>query len=383
MNKIHKIAIVLFAVFALPAMLKGQEQPKAVSIDSYFAPPAIYKNQYGKFRSPLLFSDGKKVKNPTDWQKRRAEILSEWHGMMGAWPALIEKQDVEILKTTQHQGYKEYYIRYNWLPNEKTNGYLLVPDGGGKKPAVITVFYEPETAIGTGRKTPNLDFALQLTKRGFVTLSIGTADATKDKNYSLFYPSIKNSTVQPLSLLAYAAANSWYVLANRAEVDEERIGIMGLSFGGKWAMFASCLFEKFACGVWSDPGVAFENTASVNYYEPYYLGYHPKPWRKRGVMTKDNPAKGLYPKLVAEGHDLHEIQALMAPRPFLVSGGSEDPISRWIPLNHSIAVNKVLGYKDRVAMTNREKHLPDALSNEQAYLFLERFLMKGSAAQQK
>jgi hypothetical protein len=51
-------------------------------------------------------------------------------------------------------------------------------------------------------------------------------------------------------------------------------------------------------------------------------------------------------------------------------------VSRWIPLNHSIAVNKLLGYKNRVAMTNRPTHLPNAVSNEQAYLFLERFLMK-------
>jgi hypothetical protein len=64
----------------------------------------------------------------------------------------------------------------------------------------------------------------------------------------------------------------------------------------------------------------------------------------------------------------------MAPRPFLVSGGAEDRPQRWKPLNHAIAVNKLLGYTDRVAMTNRKGHSPTPQSNEQIYLFFERFL---------
>ena len=140
-------------------------------------------------------------------------------------------------------------------------------------------------------------------------------------------------------------------------------------------MFASALYEKFACAVWSDPGIVFdEERESVNYWEPWYLGYYPQPWRKRGLITKENPAGGLYPKLVSGGYDLHELHALLAPRPFLVSGGSEDPVKRWVPLNQSIAVNRLLGYKNRVAMTNRPDHAPNAESNEAAFLFLEHFL---------
>ena len=264
-----------------------------------------------------------------------------------------------------------------WTPTEQTEGYLLVPSTkeSQKKPAVITVYYEPETAIGEGQ--PHRDFAYQLTRRGFVTLSLGTTQATLAKTYALYYPSVDSATVQPLSMLAYAAANAWHVLAKFPAVDSTRIGIMGHSYGGKWAMFASCLYEKFACAVWSDPGIVFERTRpSVNYWEPWYLGYHPQPWRKRGLITDDNPAYGVYPRLVREGYDLHELHALMAPRPFLVSGGEEDPSSRWVALNHTIAVNKLLGVRNRVAMTNRSTHSPDENSNELAYRFLEYFLKK-------
>jgi len=91
------------------------------------------------------------------------------------------------------------------------------------------------------------------------------------------------------------------------------------------------------------------------------------------MITEDNPAGGLYPCLVRNGYDLHELHALMAPRPFLVSGGSEDPPGRWMALNHTVAVNKLLGYINRVVMTNRPEHSPNPESNEQIYRFLEYF----------
>ncbi|WP_237607633.1 outer membrane protein assembly factor BamB family protein [Roseimaritima sediminicola] len=340
-----------------------------------FTPPPKYRDRYGDYRSPLRFADGSRVRTAEDWQRRRAEILKLWQEKLGAWPPLMEDQQLEILETTREEGLSVHRVGLQWTPENRTEGYLLVPEGPGPHPAVITVYYEPETAIGQGK--PYRDFALQLARRGFVTLSLGTSEATASKTYALFHPHIDRATVQPLSMLGYAAANAWHALANRPEVDSQRIGIVGHSFGGKWAMFASCLFDKFACAAWSDPGIVFdESRPSVNYWEPYYLGYHPRPWRKRGMITKENPARGLYPQLVAEGRDLHELHALMAPRPFLVSGGSEDPPERWLALNHTIAVNRLLGYEDRVAMTNRPEHSPNAQSNAAIYAFFERFLIE-------
>ena len=345
------------------------------NISPYFKPPAQYANDYGDYRSPLLFYDGRKVNSPSDWQERRKEILNRWTNMLGQWPPLLENQKLEVLDSTKVEDFTKLTVRFNWTPTEKTTGYLLIPEGKGKRPAVVTVYYEPETAIGQGK--PLRDFAYQLTKRGFVTLSIGTTEATEAKTYSLYYPDLEHATVEPLSMLAYAAANAWTILANRPKVDKSKIGIVGHSFGGKWALFASCLFDKWAATCWSDPGIVFdEGRPNINYWDPWYLGYHSPPWRERGVITKDNPAKGLYPELVAQGYDLHELHALMAPQPFLISGGAEDPPKRWQALNHSIAVNKLLGYENRVAMTNRPEHSPNPESNEQIYDFFEYFLKK-------
>lgn len=336
---------------------------------SCFVPPIGLAGDFGIYRSPLRRPDGSAVTTPEGWQQRRNELLAEWHELLGPWPDLITEPEVAILATEQRDGLVRHRVRFRWTPTEETTGYLLIPPGAGKRPAVVTVYYEPETAIGEGKE--HRDFAIQLARRGFVALSIGTTEATREQTYGLYWPNLEAAEVQPLSMLACAAANAWHVLASRPEVDSSRIGIVGHSFGGKWAMFASCLFDRFACAVWSDPGIVFDTRPSVNYWEPWYLGYHPKPWRERGVITPDNPARGLYPKLLEARRDLHELHALMAPRPFLVSGGSEDPPGRWQALNHTVEVNRLLGVKNRVAMHNRTGHTPTPESNEVIYRFFE------------
>jgi hypothetical protein len=336
-------------------------------IGEFFAPPAEFANDLGKYKSPLLFSDGGSVKTPADWQQRRREILSTWTNLMGSWPPLIEKPRIEYLDEQKRDNFVQRRIRLEIAPGQIEEAYLLVPDRQGSFPAVIVPYYEPRSSIGLGQELR--DFAYQLTKRGFVSLSIGSPGGSARD------PAKIGAQCQPLSFLAYVAANAFNALASLPYVDPKRIGIVGHSYGGKWAMFASCLDERFACAAWSDGGIVFDEMRSnVNYWEPWYLGFDKGPQRKPGIPSPQNPRTGAYKRMIETGHDLHELHALMAPRPFLVSGGSEDRLERWRALNHTVAVNRALGYTNRVAMTTREGHTPTPESNEQIYLFFEHFL---------
>lgn len=359
--------------YTLPFLLAfplaaGAEEPLPKSLAPYFTPPAEFAGKYGDYKSPLRFTDGAEVKTADDWKRRRQEILRTWHGLMGPWPEPIEKPKIETLDAQRRDNFTQHHIRIEVAPGKTTeDAYLLVPDGKGPFPAVVVVFYDAATGVGLGKKNLR-DFALQLAKRGFVALSLSSAPET-------YYPTKETCKLQPLSYDAYIASNCRRALANRPDVDPKRIGIVGHSYGGKWAMFASCLDEGFAAAAWSDPGIVFdESRPNVNYWEPWYLGFEPGVMRKRGVPTEANPRTGPYQQMMEKGMDLHELHALMAPRPSLVSGGSEDPPSRWIPLNHTVAVNKLLGYKHRVGMTNRKTHDPTEESNERLYEFFEHFL---------
>ncbi len=354
---------VLVAALCACAMLQGSfaDEP-----DEFFQPPREYAGDFGDYRSPLKFYDGGKVNTADEWLARRKEILDRWHEIMGPWPPLVEKPKIEYVNTKRREDFTQHQVRAEVSRDRMHPAILLVPDGDGPFPAAVVPYYDAETGAGLGKELR--DFGYQLTKRGFVTLSIGGCEPRRDRT--------DEASIQRLTYEAHVAANCHSALANLQNVDAQRIGIVGHSYGGKWAMFASCLYDKFACAAWSDGGIVFdEQRANINYWEPWYLGYEPgRQQRKAGIPNNENSRTGAYKRPMEAGLDLHELHALMAPRPFLVSGGAEDQPERWRALNHAIAVNNLLGYQNRVAMTNRNGHSPTRESNEQIYVLFERFL---------
>lgn len=358
------------------------------SLVGFFRPPEENQNDFGDFRSPLLAADVSPIDSADRWTQRREQLRREWHELLGPWPPLVAAPKAVIESTAEHDGLILSKVRIDaGISGEPVCGYLLRPRGKGPFPAVLVVYYEPESGAGLGVELR--DFGAQLARRGFVTLSIGPPrvefqpTGSKTQPSKPYYgPLGKPIQTQPLSALAYAAANCHTFLASQAYVDKDRIGIVGHSFGGKWAMFASCLYDKFTSAVWSDPGIVFDERdrkdnvgGSVNYWDKWYLGFElgetarPDTKFHFGRIPSEGERTGSYKHLVAERRDLVELHALMAPRPFLVSGGSADREERWQALNHSIAVNRLLGQQHGVAMTNRAHHPPTKDSNEQIYEF--------------
>jgi dienelactone hydrolase len=380
------LALSLADNWALVAPAFAQQPTSAETLWQKLEPfakaPAEFAGKFGPFKSPLKFADGSMVKTAADWPSRREEIAKTWTKRLGAWPALVERPTVKKLATVERDGYTEHRVQVQISPDGKyVDGYLLIPKGKGPFPAVIVPFYEPLTSIGQGAKGRGVgthDYGLQLVKRGFITLSIGTPGSLDKLGGDVREALIKAGEEmrrQPLTLLAYVAANCLTALAQMPEVDAARIGIIGLSYGGKWSMFASCLDSRFACAVWSDPGIVFnEKDSNVNYWEPWYLGYDPKMKRKPGVPSEKNPRTGLYKELVDAGDDLVDLHALMAPRPVMVSGGVQDPPKNWQALNHLVAVNSLLGYQNRAFLTARKTHVPTPEALELELAFLEYFL---------
>ena len=329
-----------------------------------------------QYRSMLILPDSSVISTADGWATRRSEIRRQWISMIGEWPTVIKGQPMQFIDSVKCEDYTRYTVSLEWLPGQTTTGYMLVPDSVvSPMPAVVTFFYEPETSVGLS-DNPCRDFALQLVHHRFVTLSLGSSETTADKTYGLYYPSIDNPAMESLSAMAYAAANAYEALALDPRVDGARIGVMGHSYGGKWAMFASCLYDKFACAVWGDPGIVFDESKGgyINYWEPWYLGYRPRPWqdtwKEDGYLNRE----GAYKKLRDNGHDLHELHALMAPRPFLVSGGYSDGAERLPVLMRTVEVNRMLGYDDRVYFTSRPSHAPTPEANKVICDFFIHFL---------
>jgi len=379
----HLLLMLSVTCLSSPLAVAADKEQLWEQIEPFTKPPPEFAGKLGDYRSPLVNSDGSHVTTKEGWQRRRAEILRTWHERLGPWPPLLEKPTLQRKESIEKDGYTQHRVVVQISADGKqAEGYLLVPAGKGPFPAVFVPFYEPQTSIGEGKKGQGThDYGLQLVRRGMVTLSIGTPGSFENigvETRELLTQAGKEQRRQPLTLLAYVAANCHTAIGQLPEVDPKRIGVIGLSYGGKWSMFASCLHEPFVCAVWSDPGIVFnEKNSNVNYWEPWYLGYDPRTTRKPGVPSDANPRTGLYQRMVEAKEDLINLHALMAPRPVLVSGGTEDPPANWQAVQHLMAVNELLGAKDRVAMTARKTHVPTAEALQVELAFLEYWLKYG------
>lgn len=174
--------LILCILILLGSKSFSQDKEIPAGIAKYFVAPDSLKENYGDYRSPLIFNNGEHVQTVKQWELRKAEIRRNWEHYLGKWPALDEEQKFEYLDSIDKGNYIQYTVRFKWTPQEWTNGYLLIPkELEGKKPAVVSVFYDAETSIGIGSESrpfrPWRDFATQLVNRGFVTLSIGTKEA--------------------------------------------------------------------------------------------------------------------------------------------------------------------------------------------------------------
>jgi arylsulfatase A-like enzyme/dienelactone hydrolase len=308
-----------------------------------FAPPAQHRGELGGYPSPLVFADGSPVVSANDWQRRRREILDSWQGVMGRWPKPIEKPRHEQIAVTRRSQVTQRQLKIGiGIGGEMVDALMIVPDGDGPFPAVVVTCEDAKTSLGLGY--PLRDYGWQLARRGFVTLSIGKPDsavklkdnATAEHRDLNRDGSKKPVNAQALSALTFAAAGAHVFLSQRAEVYPDRIGILEQSVSGRSAMFASCLSDQFACAAWPDRGIVLDENRS-------------------GMV---------------------DLLALMAARPLLVSRGSADSSEVWPALNHVVAANRLLGYRNRVAMTQRTGHAPTEACNEQVCRFFEWWLQE-------
>src|SRR5262249_44839038 len=183
----------------LPSADSADEVP--AKLEPYFRPPERLAKDLGEYRSPLRFRDGTEVKTAADWAKRRKEILDDWHGHLGPWPERLAKPQLRVLGSEKRDNFTQEHVEVGGAAKTPRKAYLLVPEGNGPFPAMLVVYYDPETGIGAG-KAKLRDFAYQLARRGFVTLSIGSPPES-------YYPDREHCKLQPLSFHAYVASTCY------------------------------------------------------------------------------------------------------------------------------------------------------------------------------
>jgi hypothetical protein len=141
----------------------------------FFSPPPEYEGRLGSHRSVMTLDDGTPVKTAADWSRRRSEVRAYWHGVMGPWPALLDRPRIEFIAAEHVENFTRHRIRLEVAADRfMADQYLLVPDGAGPFPAVLVTWCNAADSAGlTAKQRGIVDFGRQLARCGFVTLCLG------------------------------------------------------------------------------------------------------------------------------------------------------------------------------------------------------------------
>jgi dienelactone hydrolase len=223
--------------------------------------------------------------------------------------------ELDALERTPCDGYEQQLVRYAGVDGDEVRAYLLVPDGDGPFGGVVVHHqHNGEWHLGksevAGLAGDRLQaFAPALARRGLVVIApdaVGFEDRGTDglrhfneMAYRLVRGRLLITTVLGDAGLALAA------LLARDDVDPERVGVLGHSYGGSTTLFQTALDERvrFACA----------SGAACTY-------------RRRMADGTGIELAQIVPGIL-DVADIDDLVRMIAPRPLLLVSAPEDPYS--------------------------------------------------------
>ncbi len=333
MKKIFSYAIIILILFASSGCTSPQSDQGGTDL-------LFYKNNFGKT---------KRVKSLKQWQKSRNQILDGMQQVMGPLPDSSKKVplDLQIIKDTLIDGVQRLRISYAAEKNDNVPAYLLIPsDLTGTVPGILclhqTIEIGKEEPAGMGG-SPNLDYAFELAKRGYITLA---PDYPNFGEYSFnpYQNGYLSSTMK--GIWNHMAAID--LLQSLPEVDPERIGCIGHSLGGHNSLFLAAFDQRVKAVVTS---------CGFNSFFKYYGG-DLTGWSHEGYMPR---IASVYEKDPAKmPFDFTGVLATIAPRAVFINAPLRDSNFEvsgvYDCVNAAKPVYKFLKAPDKMIMLN-----PDAL----------------------
>jgi dienelactone hydrolase len=324
------------------------------------------------------------VKTPGAWQAKRDRIARSWSLLTGTPPVAPPPLAAQMLAERREEGYRLTRVQYQAEPDDVVSAYLLVPDGlTGKTPAVVACMPTSprgkDSVVGLAHD-PEWWYAVELARRGYVVLApdvLTTGDRVspglEPLDTSAFYR--KHPEWSMLGKMLWDHQRGLDFLETLAFVDRERIGAIGWSLGGHNAAVLAA-FDGRIKSVVSVGGVMHFSGAA----NPFaFAREFPAP--SYGRVGRWQYLPRLKPYLLAgeTPTDWHELQALIAPRPYLDMNAVEDA---WKPgLAAAIKLRRLyafLGFPDRFDYFVFDgRHAFAAPVHPKAYAWLDLYLKRG------
>ncbi|NYF58102.1 dienelactone hydrolase family protein [Micromonospora purpureochromogenes] len=279
---------------------------------------------------------------------------------LGPRPARVPL-DVERLESVDCGSYVREKVSYAVTADQRVSAYVCVPKGAdGPLPAVFChhqhagQFHLGKSEVVGLAGHPDQAYARELAERGFVTIA-PDAIGFEERNWSpdgrsnVCWFELSSRLVRGRTLLAsclHEVSVALDHLVSRPEVDPNRLGFIGHSYGGRTALWAPAFDHRI--------------TASVS-----HCGCIPY----RYSLTHDT---GVQAEFVLPGfaaaHDLEDVLARYGPASLLISATTDD---RWSRGAEELFAGARRSLGDRVELAMYEAgHVFTAPMRERAYAFL-------------
>jgi hypothetical protein len=355
--------------------------------------PRVSSEQSGKAELiDLLASGNEKITTPQAWQRRREEIKNRLHVFLGDSPKSKPPLAAKITEETSHDGYVLRKLVFQSEPSEFVSSYLLVPkDVRAKTPVIIC----PHQTTQAGKNepaglegNPQLQTALHLVKRGFVTFTydaicFGERHDAVSGHYGDAIPFYRRHPQWSLlGKMVWDLSRAVDYLQTLDFVDPLRIGSVGHSHGGITTLFAMAFDERVKVG------------ASNCGFDTFRIDGNVWRWSHATALM---PRLGFYigsphinmdfyravpdSEVIQTPFEMHEMLSLIAPRPLFLSTSDEDfvfPNGGWSArqaLARIEPVYELLGAPEHLSsyFFKAGHSFPSDASNN-AYAWLERWL---------
>ena len=189
-----------------------------------------------------------------DWTKAKQHLREKLLESWGGFPKEACELAPQKLGELARDGYRVEKIVFQTRPGVLMTANAYVPEGAGKRPAVLCVHGH---WAGAKQDPVPQSRCIGLAKLGFFVLAVdafGAGERGIGKALGEYHGEMVGSTLLPVGLplsglQVYENMRAVDYLLTRPEVDGTRLGITGASGGGNQTMYAGAFDERFACVV--------------------------------------------------------------------------------------------------------------------------------------
>ncbi|MCL5005703.1 MAG: alpha/beta hydrolase family protein [Acidobacteria bacterium] len=333
----------------------------------------------------LLLHNGRReslrsVKSLQQWARYRREILRNMEEVMGPLPRRPHVTlDIRKLEESDLGAVTRTKLTYRSEKGDHVPAYLLIPKSASGRVAAVLCLHQT-TPFGAAepagiRGNPNLHYALELAKRGYVTLAPDYPGCGRYDFGGYKFDPYTHGYASDTMLGIYNNMRAIDLLESLPEVARDRIGCIGHSLGGHNTLFLGVFDQRVRALVSSCGFTSFAKYAASKYAEEN--GGQLAPWSQKVYMPRIATMFGNDPARMP--FDFSDVLAALAPRPLFVNAPLHDFIFDVSGVRDCLNSARHI-YSLFHAQNNLVAVFPDAshsfppAAREQAYEFLDRWL---------